>query len=100
MIVVIAHLIIRPGTAPLLLDAARRCVAETRKESGCISYDLYQSITDPDDLTFIERWEHRDALSAHSRSAHVAEWRAAGAPHIIERRIDVIHPGTIENHRV
>lgn len=100
MIVVIARLVIKPGTAPLLLEAARRCVAETRKEPGCLSYDLFASVTDPDNLTFVERWENREALSAHARSAHVAEWRAAGADYIIERQIDIVHPGTIESHTV
>ena len=100
MIVVVARLVIKPGTAPLLLEAARRCVAETRNEPGCLSYDLFASVTDPDNLTFVERWENRDALSAHARSQHVAEWRAAGADYIIERQIDIVHPSAIESHTV
>ena len=37
---------------PQLLDAARAVIAATRKEDGCVSYDLHQSITEPSEVGF------------------------------------------------
>ena len=68
MILVIARLVIRPGSIPHLLGPAKLCIEETRKEEGCISYDLFTSTTEADGLIFVERWESREALSRHSNS--------------------------------
>lgn len=100
MIIVIARLAIRPGSAPHLREPARICIEETRKEEGCIAYDLFESVTEPDCLVFVERWETREALSRHARTPHIAAWRKAGEPYVLERRIEVIHPGNIETHLV
>jgi quinol monooxygenase YgiN len=44
MIYVIAELRIRSAMAEKVLAAARKTVAATVKEDGCISYDMHQSI--------------------------------------------------------
>lgn len=45
-------------------------VEETRKEEGCIAYDLYQDEQDAGALTFIEEWKSRQALEEHMKSEH------------------------------
>lgn len=50
-------------------------LAPTRAEKGCLRYDLFQDIDDPKKFTFIEEWESKEDLDAHSRSAHLAEGR-------------------------
>ncbi len=100
MIIVIARLVIKPGSIPHLIGPAKLCIAETRKEAGCIAYDLFTSTTDPEGLMFVERWESREALSRHARTPHVAAWREAGAPYVIERRIEIVAADTIETHVV
>lgn len=100
MIIVIARLVIHPGSIPQLREPARLCIEETRKEEGCIAYDLFESTTEPDCLVFVERWETREALSRHARTPHIAAWREAGKPYIVERRIEVISPESIETHIV
>lgn len=100
MIVVLARLVIRPGSADHLREPARLCIAETRKEEGNLGYDLFESVTEPDCLVFVERWETREALSRHARTAHVAAWREAGKPYVIERRIEIITPEKIDTHIV
>jgi quinol monooxygenase YgiN len=97
MIYVIATLTVKPGAADALRAPAASCMAETLKEDGCIAYDLHQSFTDPDKLVFVEQWASRDALSAHSKQPHLQAWRDASAPHLIERRIRIIHPEKIED---
>lgn len=51
-------------------------IEPTRKESGCISYDLYQDITNPGKFTFIENWKSKEHLDVHLKTPHLV---AAGA---------------------
>ena len=96
MIYVVATLNIKPGTKERLLEPARKCIAETRKEKGCISYDLLASITDDDSMVFVERWETREALTAHSKQPHISAWRDASNPHLVSRTIEIVHPEKVE----
>jgi quinol monooxygenase YgiN len=72
MIVVIATMHARKGSETEMLDVLRRLVPETRKEKGCIQYDLHISTEDAASFAFYERWIDRAALDAHLRSAHFA----------------------------
>ena len=45
-------------------------IAETHKEHGCLSYELYQDTENPCVLTMIETWENRASLEAHFVTAH------------------------------
>jgi quinol monooxygenase YgiN len=96
MIYVIATLTIKPGSKEALEAPAAACIAETRKEKGCISYELFASMHDPEKLVFVEQWESREALTAHSKQPHLQAWRDASAPHLVERRIEVVHPDRVE----
>jgi len=51
-------------------------IEPTRKEKGCISYDLYQDTTNPGRFTFIENWQSKEHLDVHLKSTHLV---AAGA---------------------
>ncbi len=96
MIIVIATLTIKPGALEALRPHAEACIAETRKEDGCMSYDLHASLTDPTKLVFVETWETREHLTAHSKQPHLAAWRDASAPHLVSRKIEIIHPEKVE----
>lgn len=49
----------------------------TRQESGCLTYDLYESAAAPGVFVTVERWTGQDALDAHMKSPHVAAAFAA-----------------------
>jgi quinol monooxygenase YgiN len=46
-------------------------IEPTRKESGCISYELYQDTTNPGRFTFIEEWESQNHLDIHLKTPHL-----------------------------
>jgi quinol monooxygenase YgiN len=96
VIYVIATLRARPEKLPQLLDAARTVIAATRKEDGCLFYDLHQSVTDPASLVFVERWTSREALQGHFEAAHMVPWRAAAAECVAERKVEIITPENVE----
>ena len=46
-------------------------IEPTRKESGCVSYELLQNREDPTDFTFVEEWESDAAFESHAASDHI-----------------------------
>ena len=96
MIYVIATLRARPEKLATLLDAAHTVIAATRKEDGCVFYDLHQSVTDSNQLVFVERWTTREALGKHFDAPHMVPWRAVGAECVLERKVEIVTPEHVE----
>jgi quinol monooxygenase YgiN len=46
-------------------------IEPTRKEEGCISYELYQDISNPGKFTFIEEWQSKEHLDLHLQTTHM-----------------------------
>jgi quinol monooxygenase YgiN len=46
-------------------------IAPTRKEAGCLNYDLHQSPDDPAQFLFHENWTSRAHLDAHLQNDHI-----------------------------
>ena len=97
MIYVVATLTIKPETRAELIEAARACIAETRKETGNIAYDLHESVTDPTKLVFVEQWDSAEALVPHRTAAHMKTFgrvvvNCLAAP----PKIEVITPANVE----
>lgn len=52
-------------------ELLRSLVEPTRKEFGCVTYELLQNREDPTDFTFVEEWESDEALESHATSDHL-----------------------------
>jgi quinol monooxygenase YgiN len=68
---VIATFQARPGKEADLRAALVGLLEPTRKEEGCINYDLHISPENPAKFLFHENWASKAALDAHLQSAHV-----------------------------
>ena len=75
MLLVIAKAKTNAGKEQDLLNITKSLIAETRKEAGCLGYDLYQNTESSVDFAFIEQWESDAALNAHSTSAHFVKFQ-------------------------
>ena len=96
MLHLIATLKIEPGSLPAIRQAVMPCIEATRREKGCITYDLHQSLTDPDTLVFVERWETKAALENHFTEPHFLAWREAGGKYFLDRKIEIIENADVE----
>ncbi len=96
MIYVVATLKAKPEKRDVLVAGAKTCIAATLKEAGCVSYDLMQSITDANTFTFVERWETREALTAHFDTPHLKAWRVVSGDCIASRSVEIVHAGKVE----
>ena len=74
-------MIIVHGTIPVLpdhreraLELARSMIEATRAEAGCISYDFYVGLSDPNTLMLFQEWENMEALMGHFQTDHMEEF--------------------------
>ena len=67
---VIARVKARPGKVNELLSVLSSLVEPTRKEPGCLSYELLQNNEDPTEFTLIEEWQNNTALESHFATKH------------------------------
>ena len=70
MITIVAKNLIKQGKAEEFKALAEKLINESRKESGCISYNLYEDSNNCNILTFIEEWENKEAINLHNNSEH------------------------------
>ena len=68
---VIAIFHARPGKEAELRAALTGLVSPTRKESGCINYDLHTATDNPAKFLFHENWTSKAHLDAHLQSPHI-----------------------------
>jgi quinol monooxygenase YgiN len=68
---VVARITAKPGKEENLFDILRQIVAPTRREAGCIRYELFRNDADPTDFTFVEEWESDAAIDSHMVTPHI-----------------------------
>lgn len=75
-IIVVTRFQTQAGKEEELYRAARPFLAETRKESGCIAYDVYQNLGDKTFGIFHEIWQDWNAVDSHIHSRHFGSFMA------------------------
>ena len=68
---VVARIKAKPDKVGEVRELLCGLVEPTRKESGCISYELLQNRKDPADFAFVEEWESDAAFDSHAASEHI-----------------------------
>lgn len=66
----IAKKLIKEGKLEEVIKLYEELVEFSRKEEGCIAYELYQDEKDSRILAVIEEWQSKDALEKHKNSQH------------------------------
>jgi quinol monooxygenase YgiN len=75
--VLLAQLQAKEGEEEAVGKALLAMVEPTRKEPGCLCYNLHQSQKDKSQFMFYEQWASSEALSAHGKSAHMKAMQQA-----------------------
>jgi quinol monooxygenase YgiN len=60
----------------------------TRREPGCIHYELLVNREDPGDLVFVEEWQNEEALRAHLETPHIGAARER-LPELVAGALDL-----------
>jgi len=66
----------RDGQEMMLEAELRALIAPTRKEEGCMRYDLHRSVEGPGAFLLHEIWETRQHHTAHTKTDHFLRWNA------------------------
>ena len=75
MIVATAKFKSLPSMRAKVAELSGPCVEATRKEKGCLRYELFVSSEDEVTLQFVEEWADLDSLRAHLGTSHVAAFK-------------------------
>ncbi len=81
---VVAEIVARRGKEDELKRQLLALIVPTRKEEGCIQYDLHQSTDEPGRFVFYENWTSRELLDRHLNSPHLAAFDAAAGELLAE----------------
>jgi quinol monooxygenase YgiN len=66
----------REGQELFLEAELRALMGPTRKEEGCLRYDLYRSAEGPAAYMLYEIWESRAHHTTHTKTDHFTRWNA------------------------
>src|SRR5438445_9934016 len=66
----------REGQETLLEAELRALVGPSRKEEGCLTYNLHRSVDSPGALLLHEVWTSREAHTEHTHTPHFLRWNA------------------------
>jgi quinol monooxygenase YgiN len=66
----------RDGQDMLLESELRALVGPTRREEGCLTYDLHRSFDGPSAFLLHEVWASREAHTRHTNTPHFLRWNA------------------------
>jgi len=77
----------------------QRMSVASRGEFGCISYEFYIGLSDPNTLLLFQEWESVEALQDHFDTPHMEEFMKV-LPDVLDgevatRRYEVRNPGDI-----
>ena len=96
MITIVAKSVLKPGMKKAFTDKARELILKSRAESGNISYNLVEDISDDNVVSFIEEWKNQAAIDEHNSSEHflrivpeLGQFREGEAEVRLYRQIDV-----------
>ena len=70
-ILVIANLHVREASVAPAIAVMRDLASASRREAGCLRFEVLQHATDPTQLVVVEAWRGEAAADAHMQSGHV-----------------------------
>ena len=86
MIIVHGNIPLKPDKRDEALELARVMSEATQREDGCISYDFYIGLRDPNTLLLFQEWESMDALMGHFQTEHMKSF-LDGLPELVSGEI-------------
>jgi len=74
---IVANIIAENDHVELVRLELTKLIEPTRKEEGCIQYDLHQDNQNPAHFVFFEKWTSKQHLEAHLKNNHIAQYAQA-----------------------
>ena len=71
------NVLANPDKIDFVKAELEKLIPITRKEAGCIQYDLHQDNENPAYFLFYENWESRELWQTHMNAPHLAAFMEA-----------------------
>ncbi len=68
---IIAHIAAKEGKLALVKKEVLALVEPTKKEQGCLRYELNQDHENPNLFIFVEEWESQELWQKHMENTHL-----------------------------
>lgn len=75
MIVIAGSVVVKPERRAEVVEVAREMAEASRRETGCLAYEFYVGIEDPNAFFIFEEWATEDVLARHFQTAHMAAFQ-------------------------
>jgi quinol monooxygenase YgiN len=56
-----------PGKGAEFAEVFEKRCEDSRKDAGCLQFEIFRSVSDPDKFALLELWESQAALDAHAQ---------------------------------
>ena len=84
---VVSTLKAKPGKEPELREMLARLIHHSRKEKGCLQFDVHQAAESTGRFLLFETWQDQASFDAHMKSRHVM----AVLPHVNDLCVEFPH---------
>jgi len=84
VLTIVARIEAKQKSVELVKAELLKLIDVTRKEEGCIQYDLHQDNDRPEVFLFYENWESRELWQTHMGNTHLAEYMRATDGHVAD----------------
>jgi quinol monooxygenase YgiN len=85
---VVAKVVAKKESVESVKSELLKLIATTRKEDGCIEYNLHQDNEDPAVFIFYETWETSASLEKHMKTDHFTNYVNAVGSMIKEKVVN------------
>jgi quinol monooxygenase YgiN len=73
-VTVVVRLRAKAGMETRVYQELANLLPPTRRENGCLNFDMHQSPNDPALFLFHENWESEEDLKRHFETPHIRRW--------------------------
>lgn len=74
---IVVHIVAKPEHLELLHDQLQGLVTLTRKEVGCVEFDLHRDNENPNHFMLFEIWTSRECWLDHRETEHLRAYKSA-----------------------
>ena len=88
MIIVTAIMNVKNGKKEAFILEAKDLISSTRKEDGCIDYNLLANTEDENALVMLEQWKDFDSLKKHMKTDQFLQFEVSIEP-LLAKGVDI-----------
>lgn len=90
-VVISARILVKPDSIESFKRIGAEMLYETRKEEGCVQYNLLQDTENPCLFLFFEEYKNKQAQVFHSEQPYLASFRSRRDPMLQEPALATIY---------